>query len=84
MAAAAEFGIELPKSFMIGDRWKDIEAGRRAGCSTIWLRTDYSELWQGGQPDFTASHLGDAADFILSTVRSIDDAAMTSNRRTHS
>src|ERR1039458_18263 len=32
LTAAEEHGISLPVSYMIGDRWRDIEAGRRAGC----------------------------------------------------
>lgn len=41
---AAEFwGIDLAASFMIGDRWRDIEAGRTAGCCTIYLRSRYDE-----------------------------------------
>jgi D-glycero-D-manno-heptose 1,7-bisphosphate phosphatase len=38
LAARAEFGIELGSSFMVGDRDSDIEAGRAAGCRTIYLR----------------------------------------------
>jgi D-glycero-D-manno-heptose 1,7-bisphosphate phosphatase len=80
--AAVEFGIELSASFMIGDRWKDIEAGRRSGCTTIWLRTNYSEEWQGEPPEYTATDLNDAADFILATsAGTIDHARLISNRR---
>jgi len=82
-AAVQEFGVELGASFMIGDRWKDIEAGRRAGCSTIWLQADYSEAWQGGPPDYTATDLNDAVDFILATrAGTIDGARFISHRRT--
>ena len=38
LQASAEFDIELSSSFMVGDRGSDIEAGRRAGCTTIHLR----------------------------------------------
>lgn len=40
---AREFGIDLSKSFMIGDRWRDIEAGIAAGCKTIFIDYDYDE-----------------------------------------
>ena len=38
--AAAEHGVDLSASWMIGDREGDILCGRNAGCSTIWLRND--------------------------------------------
>jgi D-glycero-D-manno-heptose 1,7-bisphosphate phosphatase len=41
LQATTEFGIELSGSFMVGDRAADVEAGRRAGCTTIHLRHPY-------------------------------------------
>lgn len=41
LQGSRELGIELSCSWMVGDRWKDIEAGRAAGCRTIYLRHDY-------------------------------------------
>lgn len=38
LAASVEFGVQLTRSFMVGDRASDIEAGRSAGCTTIHLR----------------------------------------------
>jgi D-glycero-D-manno-heptose 1,7-bisphosphate phosphatase len=38
LQASLDFGIELSRSFMVGDRASDIEAGRAAGCSTIHFR----------------------------------------------
>ncbi|OGO04830.1 MAG: hypothetical protein A2Y60_02390 [Chloroflexi bacterium RBG_13_54_9] len=40
--AAREFGIDLEKSFVIGDKVSDIQAGRRAGCETILLTGESS------------------------------------------
>ena len=37
--AAHELGLDLPQSFMVGDRDSDLEAGRRAGCRTIPFRS---------------------------------------------
>jgi histidinol phosphatase-like enzyme len=38
LRAAAELDLDLARSFMVGDRPSDVEAGRRAGCRTIRLR----------------------------------------------
>lgn len=62
--AADRFGIDLRVSFMVGDRWRDTEAGRRAGCTTVLLRQPYS----GGseeQADYEAADLPEAAEIIL-------------------
>jgi D-glycero-D-manno-heptose 1,7-bisphosphate phosphatase len=41
--AAKTYGINLGSSFMIGDRWSDIEAGKLAGCKTIFIDYKYRE-----------------------------------------
>ncbi len=41
--AAAESGLDLAASYMVGDRWRDIEAGRAAGCLTIFIDRGYDE-----------------------------------------
>ena len=43
LAAADELGIDLSSSYMVGDRWRDIEAGQAAGCRTIFIRSGYTE-----------------------------------------
>jgi D-glycero-D-manno-heptose 1,7-bisphosphate phosphatase len=62
--AAAELGINLPQSWMIGDRWRDISAGHAAGCRTVLIDYGYSEEFPD-LPDFTARSLGEAAEIIL-------------------
>ena len=42
-AASKKYKINLSKSFMIGDRWKDIEAGKKVNCQTIFINRGYSE-----------------------------------------
>lgn len=44
LAAARDWGIDLLSSFMVGDRWRDVEAGRRAGCTTVLIDNG------GGEP----------------------------------
>lgn len=44
LTAAREFGLDLNKSWMIGDSMIDIEAGRRAGCRTAYIGEDQCEL----------------------------------------
>jgi D-glycero-D-manno-heptose 1,7-bisphosphate phosphatase len=62
--AAAEHSLDLAASFMVGDRWKDIVAGQRAGCLTVLLGDAYGEQ-QRCRPDHTAADLSGAARHIL-------------------
>jgi len=64
LAAADRLGISLPASVMVGDRWRDIEAGRRAGCRTILVGDGYDETFQS-EPDLRARDLSSATDLIL-------------------
>lgn len=64
LMAAEEYGIDLSKSFMVGDRWRDIEAGASAGCKTFFINYRYSEP-QPQTPDFTVSSLLEAQKIIL-------------------
>jgi D-glycero-D-manno-heptose 1,7-bisphosphate phosphatase len=63
--AARDAGLSLSDSFMVGDRWRDVEAGRRAGCTSIFIDRNYAEQ-RPEQPDVTVSSLPEAADWILS------------------
>jgi D-glycero-D-manno-heptose 1,7-bisphosphate phosphatase len=64
LEAAQEWKLDLSGSFVVGDRWKDIEAGRRAGCSTIFVDYGYSEV-RPESFDKLAASLTDAVDWIL-------------------
>jgi len=65
--AASQHNIDLQKSVMIGDRWKDIAAGQAAGCKTIWLKQDYQEKVPK-EPNFIAKNLKEAALWILAST----------------
>ena len=41
--AAADLKIDLAKSFMIGDRWRDVDCGFNAGCKTVFIDWGYDE-----------------------------------------
>lgn len=40
---AARWGVDLSASYMVGDSWRDMEAGRAAGCTTVLVRRPYNE-----------------------------------------
>ena len=42
--AARELGIDLAQSWMVGDRWRDIDCGHAAGCKTIFIDRGYACL----------------------------------------
>ena len=64
LAAAQKHHIDLGSSYMIGDRWKDIEAGRRAGCKTIFVDHKYAEE-QPESFDHCVRSLHEASEIIL-------------------
>jgi len=73
LRASRELGLDLPSSFMIGDKSSDILAGERAGCHTILVLTGPDsgswQRWSDCRPDFIARDLGEAVRWILSQVR---------------
>ena len=69
LTAAAEHGISLPASYMVGDRWRDVEAGQRAGCRSVWIDRGYAERGPSAPPDFAARSLREAAAWILQKSR---------------
>jgi D-glycero-D-manno-heptose 1,7-bisphosphate phosphatase len=62
--AAERLGIDCTRSFMIGDRASDVEAGRRVGCRTIFIDLGYLDEHPVA-PDFVVSSLGEAAEIIV-------------------
>jgi D-glycero-D-manno-heptose 1,7-bisphosphate phosphatase len=68
LAAARVWNIHLPSSFMVGDRWRDVQAGHAAGCQTIFVDHGYRERQPDG-PFLRVHSLRQAAEWILRTAR---------------
>jgi len=65
---AAEHGIDLARSWMVGDILDDIQAGRRAGCRTILVDSGNETKWilsPDREPHYRADNLADAARHII-------------------
>lgn len=72
LQAAKEHGIDLKKSFLIGDSTQDVLAGNRAKVTTVLVTTGHGgkDPWQHeGTPDFIAKNLKQAATFIQKETR---------------
>ncbi len=63
LQAAADYDINISESFVIGDRWRDIEAGNAAGCKTIFIDYKYKER-QPKKIDYVVSCLAEAVNII--------------------
>jgi len=66
LSAARDLNIDLTRSFLVGDRWKDIEAGRRAGCRTVLIDYGYAESRPLGM-NFETDSLQSAVEWILTS-----------------
>jgi D-glycero-D-manno-heptose 1,7-bisphosphate phosphatase len=65
--AAKSHGVDLIASFMVGDRWRDIDAGANAGVRTILVDRGWPERAPEHAPDFRVTNVSEAADVILGT-----------------
>jgi D-glycero-D-manno-heptose 1,7-bisphosphate phosphatase len=68
LQAAERFSIALPESFLVGDRWRDIEAGASAGCKTVWIDCGYDEPGPSLPPDARVRSLEEAVLWILAAT----------------
>jgi D-glycero-D-manno-heptose 1,7-bisphosphate phosphatase len=67
--AADEHGLDLRRSYLVGDRWRDIDAGAVAGCTTILIDRNYDEKAPLHEPDYRVATLADAVETIISIER---------------
>jgi D-glycero-D-manno-heptose 1,7-bisphosphate phosphatase len=60
--ARDEWAVDLTASFLIGDRWRDVEAGKTAGCTTVLIEHPYSGACR---PDHVVQDLSEAVTWVL-------------------
>ncbi len=61
--AAEALGIDLSRSYMVGDRWRDIDCGHAAGCKTVFIDYGYAEALRQS-PDHRVPDLLEAARLV--------------------
>lgn len=64
LEAARERNIALEQSWMIGDRWRDVDAGKAAGCRTIFIDYNYPGEPRPRDPDHTVKSLPEAVPYV--------------------
>jgi D-sedoheptulose 7-phosphate isomerase len=65
--AQRKYNLDLARSYMVGDRWRDIDAGHAAGCTTILIDYGYRERKPAKAPEATVRSLREAADWIMNS-----------------
>jgi D-sedoheptulose 7-phosphate isomerase len=69
LEGARRYQIDLAASFMVGDRWRDVEAGITAGCKTVLIAAEYNNDPPTRSADANVHSLAEAVDWILQTSR---------------
>jgi D-glycero-D-manno-heptose 1,7-bisphosphate phosphatase len=67
LEAAREWAIDLRRSFMVGDRWRDVAAGKAAGCYCFFLDYGYDEP-RPDDADRVVASLEEAGRHILESL----------------
>jgi D-glycero-D-manno-heptose 1,7-bisphosphate phosphatase len=70
LEAAKKYRIDISRSYLIGDRWRDIAAGSAAGCRTVFIDHRYNDGSPETPPDIRVHSLSEAVDRILEEVAS--------------
>jgi len=65
LKAARKYEVELQTSYLVGDRWRDIDAGTAAGCRTVLIDRGYNERSPAFIPNAVVSSLEEAVDWII-------------------
>ena len=63
LQARKKWNVDFKKSFIVGDRWRDIQAGKKVGCKTIFLDYKYKDI-KPKNPDFVTDTLLNATYII--------------------
>ena len=71
---ARRHGVDPGSSYLVGDRWRDIEAGFAASCRTIFVDRDYAERAPSVRPDARVANIIEAATWIIADARSTMNA----------
>jgi len=66
--ASAALGLDLARSWMIGDRWRDIDCGLRAGVRTVFIDLGHAEKLHR-QPHHTVRTFPEAAAIVLAATK---------------
>jgi D-glycero-D-manno-heptose 1,7-bisphosphate phosphatase len=68
LRAAADLGLDLSRSWMIGDAVRDVVAGKRTGCrGCILIASTDRDIPEDMRPDFVAANFAAAVDIVLGT-----------------
>jgi D-glycero-D-manno-heptose 1,7-bisphosphate phosphatase len=79
LRAARALNIDPARSWMVGDRWRDIDCGRAAGCQTVLIDYGYAERLRQ-EPDFRCRSLLEATRIILGAGQEPADAESSAGR----
>jgi D-sedoheptulose 7-phosphate isomerase len=75
LRAASKHGVTLAASYMVGDRWRDIDAGAHAGTRTVWIDRHYAERGPTSTPAARVGSAAEAAEWILRDLHNYSYAA---------